>query len=91
MAAVGGRAKRAHRFLLGFLGAPIPYVFLGTGWSQRDGCAHGQPNCSLKAELCLFLLYDLSFGEGFGSPSVAENLDDDAQGRRQRVALSSMT
>lgn len=42
----------------------------GAGWPLRDGFAHRQP-CSLKAELCLFLLYDLSFREGFGFPSVA--------------------
>lgn len=31
----------------------------------------GQPNRFLKAELCLFLQYDLNFGEGFDSPNVA--------------------
>lgn len=60
----------------GQVGLPFPAGFPGdchtqrAGWPLRDGSAHCQP-CSLKAELCLFLLYDLSFREGFGLPSVA--------------------
>lgn len=54
-----------------------------TGWSSSPRlnnlfrCNTWQSanlTCFLKAELCLFLLYDLSFGKGFDSPSVARKL-----------------
>lgn len=73
------------------LGLPYPKFSWGQVGRREMTELTANRTCSLKAELCLFLLYDLSFGEGFGSPSVAENLDDDARGRRQRVALSAMT
>ena len=61
----------------GQMDQPFPAEFPG------DFCTQGQVDnremalrttnttCSLKEELCLFLLYDLSLGESFGSPNVA--------------------
>lgn len=72
MAVVGGRAERASHFVLDLLGTHS-YTQGQIGYREVALLTANQ-TCFLKAELCLFLLYDLSFGEGFGSPSVAQKL-----------------
>lgn len=69
MTVVGGRTTWISPVLLGFLGTPIPG---GQAGHREMALLTANQTCSLKAELCLFLLYDLSFGEGFGSTSVAQ-------------------
>lgn len=65
----------------GWAGQPLCAGFLGTHSHTQGQIGYREvalltanQTCFLKAELCLFLLYDLSFGEGFGSPSVAQKL-----------------
>ena len=71
--------------LLGFLGTPIP----GTGWPQRGGFAHGQPNLLSESRALSFLCFTASASrKNLALPLQPENLDDDAQGRRQRAAFS---
>lgn len=50
--------------LLGFLRTPHP----GRVGHREVALLTANQTCSLKAELCLFVLYDFSFGEEFGSP-----------------------
>lgn len=58
----------------------LPYQ--GTSWSQRDGCA-------LWKQTFVFSCFMTSAsGKALAPPVWPENLDDDAWGRRQRVALS---
>lgn len=57
--------KRASCLLLGILGIPIPWGQVG---QKEMGLLRANHTYSLKSPLRLFLLCDLSFKEGFGTP-----------------------
>lgn len=69
MTVVDRRTIWASPVLLGFLATPLPKGHTG---HRKTALLTANQTCSLKAELCHFLLRDLSLGEGFGSPSVAQ-------------------
>ena len=69
MTVADGRTIWASPVLPGFLVTPLPK---GQTGHREMALLTANQTCSLKGELCLFLLHDLSLGEGFGSPSVAQ-------------------
>lgn len=84
MAVVGGRAKWASRSLLGFEGTPIPGGKVG---HRKMALLTARETSSLRAELVFFRFMTSASGKALAPPARPENLDDDAQGRRQRAAL----
>lgn len=68
MVVVGRRAKWAS------LSCWVSGALLYPGGHREMHLHTASETYSLKAEIRLLLLYDLSFREVFGSPSVAQNL-----------------
>ena len=69
MTVVDRRTIWASPVLPGFPATPLPK---GQTGHREMALLIANQTCALKEEFCLFLLHDLSFGESFGFPSVAQ-------------------
>lgn len=67
-------------------GLPGAFPTQGADWPQRDGFAHGQP-AVWKQSFVFFCFMTSASGKSLAPQMGPENMDDDAQGRKQYAVL----